>query len=99
MWVPGDLPYDIGSTVNQAIGLRDNAEYLAELHRQLQPIIARVAELAADFTGCKDTSDMAGAPLDALDDYVLSPMRGYAELLEDDSQGDLFPSARYARRT
>jgi hypothetical protein len=94
MWVPGDQPYDISSTANQAVGLRDNAEYLAELHRQLQPIVARVAELAADYTGCKDTSEMAGIPLEALDDTVLSVMRDYADLLDDDRQGDLFVRRR-----
>ena len=78
----GDTP------VEQAAGLRRDAEYLAQLQHSLEPIVEHVLNRAVDAAGLRDVRDAANMPYSVLDDDVLAEMRRRADDLEreDDSE-------------
>jgi hypothetical protein len=90
---PSDLPLST-NVFDRSAGLRDDAQYLHDLYAALEPIVERVAQKAVDETDCKDVTAFAPVLLEALDDYVLSVMRGRAEDMEEEVQDDLWASRR-----
>jgi hypothetical protein len=91
--VPSDLPSST-NVFDRSAGLRNDAQYLFDLYKALEPIVERVAQKAVDEADCKDVTEFAPVPLEALDDYVLSVMRGRADDMEEEVQDDLWASRR-----
>jgi hypothetical protein len=87
--IPFDLPSSNRAS-DKAAGLRGDAQYLHDIYKLLEPIVERVAQKAADEADCKDVTELARVPLEALDDYVLSVMRGRAYDIEDELQEELW---------
>src|SRR4029079_11197943 len=87
--VPSDLPSSNRAS-DKAAGLRGDAQYAHDIYKLLEPIVERVAQEAADETDCKDVTELAGVPLEALNDYVLSVMRGQADDIDEEQQAEFW---------
>ena len=91
--IPADLPSSNGAS-DQAAGLRGNAQYRHDIYKLLEPIVERVAQKAADEADCKDVTELAGVPLEALKDYVLSVLRGQADDIDEEQQAEFWSFRR-----
>jgi hypothetical protein len=73
------------SPYEQAVGLRQDASYLAELQKALEPVIEAVVDRAVSFTGMRDVSDRRGFPYQVLEDDVLDEFKAHASLIEEEA--------------
>jgi hypothetical protein len=78
-------PYD------QAVGLRKDAAYLAELQKALEPVIEAVIDRAVSFTGMRDVTDRRGFPYQVLEDDILDEFKAHAAQIEEEARTEKLP--------
>ena len=91
MTPPSDRPLTT-PLIERAAGLRNDAFYLSELQKALEPVIEAVVDRAVTSDGIRDVSDARTFPHETLDDNLLAEFERRAEEIDEES------SIPYSRR-
>jgi hypothetical protein len=90
---PSDRPYN-ARPVDRSAGLREDAAYLAELQRAIEPLIEAVVDRAVTADGIRDVADAGSFPFETLDDNVLAEFERRAEELDEEAAESNYAARR-----